>query len=636
MLVRSTHLPFAYGAAAVILLGACSLKKAERPSIPKETGDVDVLTDKDIPLPLVENDVVSLPVPTQRTNEVLAGAAKRQDILRSEPKVKAAHRPMAPGKAEAEYAANAMPSSIALKKRAVGGLIAEGDLMPNCCPPAPSIPLVNPEFNTESYSPITENGFQNVAQNPLSTFSIDVDNAAYSNVRRFLNEGQLPPPDAVRIEEMINYFPYPYAQPKGEHPFSIALDMGKTPWNSQTQLVLIGLKAREIANADLPPQNLTFLIDVSGSMDEPNKLPLLKKAFALLVHQMRPQDCVAMAVYAGAAGVVLEPTAGTHKEEILHALERLQAGGSTAGGAGLKLAYRLASQSFRKEGNNRVILATDGDFNVGESSDGAMVRLIEKERETGISLSVLGFGMGNYKDSKMEQLADKGNGNYAYIDNLQEARKVLVAQMGGTLQTLAKDVKLQVEWNPGLVKAYRLIGYENRLLRDEDFNDDTKDAGEIGAGHTVTALYEVLLAGSEMPLPKVDALKYGSNKAPESNSHFRKPQVYNSIDEEMLTVKFRYKPPQSSQSKLFSQVLKARENHSLEDASETLRFTAAMAGFGMLLRESAFRGNMSWEQIIRLAEGARSFDPEGYRAESIRLMRLAEAMQGPKAQARID
>lgn len=636
MLARSHHLPFAFGAAAAILLGACSLKKAEVKSLSNSGQENQALVEKDEPPLPVEDAALSLPKPNTQVQEAVAGAAMRQDVLRSEPGVKAGLRPMMPRKSKAYMASGSPQPSIALEKKALGGLMAEDMPASHCCPSASPVPQPSQDFNTESYAPIAENGFQNVAQHPLSTFSIDVDNAAYANVRRFLNEGQLPPPDAVRIEEMINYFPYPYAQPKGEHPFSIALDAGKTPWNPQTQLVLIGLKARDIANADLPPQNLTFLIDVSGSMEDPNKLPLLKKAFALLVQQLRPQDCVAMAVYAGAAGVVLESTPGSRKEEILAALERLQAGGSTAGGAGLKLAYRLAEQGFRKQGNNRVILASDGDFNVGESSDGAMVRLIEKERETGISLSVLGFGMGNYKDSKMEQLADKGNGNYAYIDNLQEARKVLVEQMGGTLQTLAKDVKLQVEWNPGRVKAYRLLGYENRLLRDEDFNDDTKDAGEIGAGHTVTALYEVVPVGSDVSLPKVDALKYGGATAQEANSRFRKPQVYNPMDEEMLTVKFRYKPPQGSQSKLFSQVLKDLGNRRLEDASETLRFTAAMAGFGMLLRESAYRGDLSWAQIIRLAEGARGFDPEGYRAESVRLMRLAEALQGPKAQARLD
>lgn len=497
----------------------------------------------------------------------------------------------------------------------------------HCYPPAPApMPMHEAPVDDESYASIRENGFQSVVQNPLSTFSIDVDQAAYANVRRFLNQGQLPPADAVRIEELINYFPYPYAAPKGEHPFSITLDMGKTPWNHKTHLVLIGLKARDLAKAQLPPQNLTFLIDVSGSMHDERKLPLLKKAFGLLVDQMRPQDKVSLAVYAGAAGVVLPPTSGADKESIRSALDNLSAGGSTAGGAGLRLAYQLARESFSKTANNRVILATDGDFNVGESSDDAMERLITKERESGIFLSVLGFGMGNYKDSKMERLADKGNGNYAYIDNLLEARKVLVEQMGGTLQTLAKDVKLQVEWNPARVSAYRLIGYENRLLRDEDFNDDTKDAGEIGAGHTVTALYEIIPTGgeggNEQVTPLVDPLKYAAKEK-------RAPEVKPMPTEhqnEVLTVKFRYKAPDAKVSRMFSEVLEASNTRSLAEASENLRFASAIAGFGMLLRRSEHRGDLTYAQVVSLAQGAKTFDPEGYRAECIRLIGLAQSL----------
>ena len=351
------------------------------------------------------------------------------------------------------------------------------------------------DFNTEGYSAIHENGYKDVLNQPLSTFSIDVDKASYSNVRRFINMGQLPPMDAVRIEEMINYFSYDYPEPAGDHPFSVYTELSKCPWNDGHQLFYIGLKGKNMDKKELPASNLVFLIDVSGSMESPNKLPLLKSAFQLLVNELRPADRVAMVVYAGAAGVVLKATPGNEKETILNALNQLQAGGSTAGGQGIMLAYKIAHENFIDGGNNRIILATDGDFNVGASSNAEMERLIEKEREKGIFITVLGFGMGNYKDDKMEIIADKGNGNYAYIDNIQEARKVLVGEFAGTLFTIAKDVKFQLEFNPSRVKAYRLIGYENRLLNDEDFNNDRKDAGEMGAGHVVTALYEIIPAG---------------------------------------------------------------------------------------------------------------------------------------------
>ncbi|MEX0287820.1 MAG: von Willebrand factor type A domain-containing protein, partial [Flavobacteriaceae bacterium] len=349
--------------------------------------------------------------------------------------------------------------------------------------------------NDESYAKITENTFQKVALNPLSTFSIDVDKASYSNIRRLINNGGSVPIDAVKLEEMINYFEYYYPQPKDEHPFSINTEVAQTPWNRQTRLLRIGLQGRSFENEALPASNLTFLIDVSGSMNSPNKLPLLKAAFKLLVNQLREKDKVAIVVYAGAAGVVLEPTSGAEKFKIVEALDQLYAGGSTAGGEGIELAYAIAQKNFIKEGNNRVILATDGDFNVGVSSDRAMEKLIEEKRKTGVFLSVLGFGMGNYKDSKLEVLADKGNGNHAYIDNMQEAQKVFGKEFGGTLFTIAKDVKIQLEFNPSKVAAYRLLGYENRLLEAEDFIDDTKDAGELGSGHTVTALYEIIPVG---------------------------------------------------------------------------------------------------------------------------------------------
>ena len=367
-------------------------------------------------------------------------------------------------------------------------------------PPRASLYSLVSDFNTEQYGPIKETGFALVVNRPLSTFSIDVDTASYANLRRFLREGRLPPADAVRIEELINYFDYDYPEPEEGEPFGIVTEMAACPWAPSHRLVHIGLRSKPVATADLPPNNLVFLLDVSGSMASAHKLPLLKKSFSLLARQLRPQDRISIVVYAGAAGMVLPPTSGAEKTDILATLSRLEAGGSTAGGAGIRLAYRLAREHFIQGGNNRVILATDGDFNVGVSSDGELVRMIEQERESGVFLTVLGFGTGNLKDSKMEQLADHGNGNYAYIDTLLEARRVLVEQLGATLLTVAKDVKLQVEFNPAQVRAYRLIGYENRRLRDEEFNDDRKDAGDLGAGHSVTALYEVIPAGSDEPL----------------------------------------------------------------------------------------------------------------------------------------
>ncbi len=473
----------------------------------------------------------------------------------------------------------------------------------------------NQNFNTENYNSINENEFLDVLSNPLSTFSIDVDNASYSNVRRFINHGKLPPKDAVRIEEMINYFKYQYPQPEGKDPFSITTELSKCPWNKNNNLLLIGLQGKQIATDNLPPSNLVFLLDVSGSMDAPNKLPLVKAAFRLLVDQLREQDRVAIVVYAGRAGLVLPSTRGDEKEEILSAIDNLQAGGSTAGGQGISLAYKIAQEYFQKNGNNRVILATDGDFNVGASSDAEMERLIEEKRNLGIYLSVLGFGTGNYKDSKMETLADKGNGNYAYIDNLQEARKVFVSQMAGTLFTIAKDVKLQIEFNPVKVKAYRLIGYENRMLAKEDFNNDKKDAGELGSGHSVTALYEVVPSDGEIELPKVDDLKY-------QDSHIDREAK---LTDEILTVKFRYKPPQDSTSKLIVHSLKDNIID-LDETSDNFRWAAAVAGYGMLLRDSKFKGKATYHSILDLAEDAKGKDREGYRSEFIRLVELSKAL----------
>lgn len=474
------------------------------------------------------------------------------------------------------------------------------------------------EQNTEEYSHIQDNNFKDALKDPLSTFSIDVDKASYSNIRRFINQNQLPPADAVRVEEMINYFNYNYPQPKGNDPFSITTEYTDCPWNKQHQLVHIGLQGKQIKMDKSIPNNLTFLIDVSGSMNSEDKLPLLKSGLHLLIEQMREEDNIAMVVYAGAAGLVLPPTSGNDKKTILEALDKLSAGGSTAGGAGIALAYKTAKDNFMKNGNNRVILATDGDFNVGASSEGELVRMIEKERESGVYLTVLGFGTGNYKDNKMEQLADKGNGNYAYIDNILEAKKVLVKEMGGTLLTIAKDVKLQIEFNPMKVKGYRLVGYENRLLNNEDFNDDKKDAGELGSGHTVTAIYEIIPAGSEESVGNIDPLKYQKPKS-----------ITAPYSAEIMTIKFRYKEPKESSSKLISHVVSDNKK-TFENSSENCRFSCAVAEFGMLLRDSKFKGSSSFKEIITLAKNSKGKDEDGYRAEFINLVEKSELLMSTK------
>ena len=478
------------------------------------------------------------------------------------------------------------------------------------------------QHNTEGYSTIHENGFKDVLHNPLSTFSIDVDKASYSNIRRFLNMGQLPPVDAVRIEEMINYFSYDYPEPKGKHPFSVYTEVSQCPWNTSHQLLLVGLKGKSIDKTELPPSNLVFLIDVSGSMSAANKLPLLKQAFRMLVNELRPEDRVAMVVYAGAAGLVLESTEGSEKQKIIAALDQLQSGGSTAGGAGLKLAYKVAQEQFIEGGNNRIILATDGDFNIGSSSNAEMERLIEEKREHGVFMTVLGFGMGNYKDDKMEIIADKGNGNYAYIDNIQEARKVFITEFGGTLFTIAKDVKFQIEFNPARVKGYRLVGYENRLLNDEDFNDDKKDAGEMGAGHTVTALYELIPAGSDESLKSIDPLKYQSGREDVKTQK----EVKADPSSELMTVKLRYKQPDGATSTKVEIPVKGNVLE-LKETSENFRFSAAIAEFGLILRNSQYKEDASMEHVIAMAKGARGEDEEGYRSEFLKLVKLADALK---------
>jgi Ca-activated chloride channel family protein len=473
----------------------------------------------------------------------------------------------------------------------------------------------NPNFHTESYSHIVENAFLGVDSSPLSTFSIDVDRASYSNVRRFINGGQRPPIDAVRIEEMINYFSFDYPDPDGDHPFSVTTEVSTAPWNPIHQLVRIGIQGERVDTENLPPSNLVFLIDVSGSMQSPDKLPLLKASFRMLVNELQPEDRVAIVVYAGAAGLVLPSTSGNEKDTILDAIEALEAGGSTAGGAGIILAYEVARENHIASGNNRVILATDGDFNIGASSDGEMVRLIEEKREQGTFLTVLGFGTGNLKDSKMEKLADHGNGNFAYIDNLTEARKVLVTEMGGTLMTIAKDVKIQVEFNPARVQAYRLIGYENRLLQDENFNDDTKDAGELGAGHSVTALYEVIPVGvdSQYEIADVDSLRYQASGEP----------AVTSDSKELLFVKLRYKAPQGAESRLITHPV----HDSNDQPSADLTFASAVAGFGMLLRDSEYCGDLGLPDVLNLARSSTGEDREGYRTEFVRLVETVLSME---------
>ena len=469
-----------------------------------------------------------------------------------------------------------------------------------------------PDFNTESYAHIEESGFLGVEDNPLSTFAIDVDRASYSNMRRFIARGMRPPIDAIRIEELVNYFTYDYPAPGGAHPFSITTEVGAAPWQPAHRLLRIGIQGRDVAGEDLPASNLVFLIDVSGSMQSPAKLPLLKSSLRLLVAQMRPADRVAIVVYAGQAGLALPPTSGKNRSELLFAIERLEAGGSTAGGAGLRLAYEVARENFSEEGNNRVILASDGDFNVGPSSDAEMIRLIENERESGVFLSVLGFGTGNLRDSKMEQLANHGNGSYAYIDSEREAAKVLVSEFAGTLFTIARDVKVQVEFNPREVRAYRLIGYENRALRAEDFADDRRDAGELGAGHSVTALYEIVPAGVEGPdVPDAPPLRYRD----------RADVNRRAASGELGFVQLRYKRPDDSRSVLVQQAFLDRGG----DGSGDLRFAASVAAFGMLLRTSEHIGDYSPGDVLELARGSLGDDEEGYRREFLGLVRETRA-----------
>jgi Ca-activated chloride channel family protein len=476
---------------------------------------------------------------------------------------------------------------------------------------------INDAVDTEQYDDIAETAFRSPLRAPLSTFSIDVDTAAYSNVRRFLRDGRLPPAGAVRIEELINYFDYAYPSARGGEPFSITTELATAPWNERHQLLLVGLQGRVLEERDVPPRNLVFLLDVSGSMQSLDKLPLLKRALRGLVSQLRPEDHVAIVVYAGSSGVVLTPTPGSDAPRIQEALAKLEAGGSTHGSQGIRRAYELAREHFDPSAINRVILATDGDFNVGTTSRSELVKLIEGEREHGIFLTVLGVGTGNLKDATMEELADHGNGNYAYLDGIAEARKVLVQQAGGTLVTIAKDVKLQIEFNPALVAGYRLIGYENRRLEDRDFNDDTKDAGEIGAGHDVTALYEIVPVGVEVDTGGVDPLRYQDDPGGASTP---------GPSGELAWVKIRYKTPDGDASRKLEHSV-ASGAHPIAQASETLRFCSAVALFGMLLRDSELRGDGSFDTVRALARDSLGRDEHGYRAEFVSLVARASELR---------
>jgi Ca-activated chloride channel homolog len=483
------------------------------------------------------------------------------------------------------------------------------------------------DFDTASYDHVSENPFLPAATNPLSTFSIDVDTASYSNVRRFIDSGSLPPKDAVRVEEMINYFSYDYREPEDDKPFSIDLDATACPWDGSHRLLRIGLKGREVANENRPASNLVFLLDVSGSMSPAERLPLVKQAMRLLVEKLAEKDRVAIVIYAGGSGLALPSTTGDRKETILRALEELKAGGSTNGAEGIELAYKVAADNFIKGGVNRVILATDGDFNIGVTNQGDLVRLIEQKAKGGVFLSVLGVGTDNLKDSTMQKLADKGNGNYAYLDSLDEARKVLVQQVNGTLMTIAKDVKIQVEFNPTRVTSYRLIGYEKRMLRKEDFNHDKVDAGEIGAGHTVTALYEIVPAGASAAdpsasIPPVDPLKY---QGPSSAS-VATVQADSKLSQEMVTVKLRYKKPEGDTSELTERSF-VDNGSKFENAAPDLKFAAAVAEFGMILRDSEYKGQGTIGAVIEWAQEGKGRDTAGYRAGFIEMARKTRTLK---------
>ncbi len=566
---------------AIFLASLLTLSSCSSPPIPSEKEDQSVISDStmEIEQSMVPPVSIDTPNPSKHKYEPLVKTMMLQ---------------------ETQTTLQTKVSGINRAGRFAAGYTDDQYIFP---PPPQS------QFNRESYDHTPENSFITTLNDPLSTFSIDVDTASYSNIRRFIQSGHLPPVGAVRIEEMINYFSYNYPEPQSV-PFSISTELGPCPWQPENKLVRIGIKAKDLEEKQLPPSNLVFLIDISGSMNHENKLPLLKKSILMLTEKLGKNDRIAIVVYAGSDRIVLRPTPGNKKDLIRKAIQRLTSGGSTHASSGIQTAYELALQSFMPGGNNRIILASDGDFNVGITSRGELEQLITEKKESGVYLTVLGFGMGNFHDDTMEILADKGNGNYAYIDSLLEAKKVLIKERASTLFALANDVKLQVEFNPARVGGYRLLGYENRALADEDFNNDKKDAGEIGIGHTVTALYEIIPAGSKS-IPPVDPLKY------QSVVHKNQPS------DEILTVKLRYKPLRGKESLLLS--------HSLDDShnapaktSLDFRFTAAVAGYGLLLRHSEYSGKMDYPELITLARSGRGEDHEGYRAEFIRLLEMSE------------
>lgn len=564
---------------AAAVLAACAAKREEKETVAEQVGEA------------------SQPMETRKIEEPVAAALPADAV------------PPPPPQLEMPAPSQEMYQRVASADQ-LGRARAEMKMTSSSfAPPAPMMAMPNPA-DTERYQHQQDNGIQVAAEQPVSTFSIDVDTGAYANVRRFLNDGRLPPQDAVRVEELINYFDYEYATPNSrDTPFRVLTELSAVPWNSQALLMRIGIKGFEVEAKERPAANLVFLIDVSGSMDSPDKLPLLKNAFRLLTDQLTGRDRVSMVVYAGNSGVVLEPTPGNAKHRIQEALARLSAGGSTNGASGIQLAYKLAHDTFVKGGINRVVLATDGDFNVGTVDFEALVDIVERERATGVELTTLGFGTGNYNEQLMERLADAGNGNYAYIDTLSEARKVLVSQLSSTLYTIAKDVKIQVEFNPAEVLEYRLIGYENRMLAREDFNNDKVDAGEIGAGHRVTALYEVVPVGAK---GRVDSLRYGARPEAAAGKG------------ELANVRLRYKNPGSDASQLLEYPI--RKDSVVDRASADFRFAASVAAFGQLLRGGKYMGDFSYADVTRLASGAMGEDRDGYRKEFVSLVALARSL----------
>ncbi len=564
-------------------------------------------------LPLLIESKPGSPATDQATKASGKPETKRKDMGKVE------RHELAP--AESRKVMNQEQLALPEKSRQMAGAVYPAPQVAIMAAPAAVAGYNPPQMQErEQYGNIVENSVKQVSAEPVSTFSIDVDTGSYANVRRMLNAGRLPPHDAVRVEELINYFPYAYALPKGNTPFAVHAEIAPAPWNAEHHLLRIGIKGQDVAKQDLPPANLVFLVDVSGSMESQDKLPLLKSALKLLVGQLRGQDKVSLVTYAAGTQVILEPTSGEHKARIIAALDKLHAGGSTAGAAGINLAYSMAQQGYVRGGINRILLATDGDFNVGITNFDALKNLAEEKRKTGVSLSTLGFGTGNYNERLMEQLADAGNGNYSYIDTLNEGQKVLVNEMTSTLATIARDVKIQIEFNPSVVSEYRLVGYENRMLQREDFNNDKVDAGEVGAGHTVTALYELTLKGSKA---NIDPLRYGKEPAADSGKAG-----------ELAFLRMRYKAPDGEASKLAEWPLHRESvQASFAGASNEFRFASAVAAFGQQLRGGKNTGNMSYAEISKIASAARGADEYGYRGEFLRLVRLAESLSSGKTEA---